>query len=140
MWDPTSKSIKVSSPALDPLKSFLEADKVDFLKHEGLFFEVGQRTSALLGAFIWNTTRWDPAAGWYDGLESGWVGSVVTWGGISQTLSHPSTPSAGGKAAAESDCGLMKMLRSTCAMACGWQLGWGGRARWLGSGLEAQRV
>jgi len=27
------------------------------LKHEGMFFEIGERTNALCGAFIWNTRR-----------------------------------------------------------------------------------
>jgi hypothetical protein len=57
VWDQKTASVRVSHPALQPLGDFLAADRVDYLKHEGLFFEVGRRSDALMGAFLWTTKR-----------------------------------------------------------------------------------
>ena len=57
VWDRQACAVTVSHPALNDLRDFLTADKRDFLKHEAMFFEIGQRTKALMGAFIWNTRR-----------------------------------------------------------------------------------
>ena len=46
-----------SHAELQPLADFLNADKVDYMRHEGMFFEIGRHTRALHGAFLWNTTR-----------------------------------------------------------------------------------
>jgi leucine dehydrogenase len=63
VWDAKEACVKVSHAALDPLKEFLAEDKVDFLQHEGLFFEIGKRTDALMGAFVWKTTRGQACGG-----------------------------------------------------------------------------
>jgi len=56
-YDPLSGGVAVSHPSLEPLANMLRMDKRDYLQHEGLYFELGRRSGALLGAFIWNTTR-----------------------------------------------------------------------------------
>ena len=57
--DPGSGAVVASDPCLDPLAAFLRdgAACPDYLRHEGLFFEVGARSGALCGAFLWNTAR-----------------------------------------------------------------------------------
>jgi len=57
VYNPVTEAVDVSHECMAPLKTFLEADKVDFLKHEAIFLQVGARTNALCGAFIWNTVR-----------------------------------------------------------------------------------
>lgn len=57
VWNRHKEVVEVSHPSLSPLQTFLENDQVDFLKHEAMFFEVGPRSKALMGAFIWNTRR-----------------------------------------------------------------------------------
>ena len=37
--------------------NFCLNQKHDYLRHEGFFLEIGQRTDALMGAFIWRTNR-----------------------------------------------------------------------------------
>ena len=48
-----------SHACLEPLADFLRdpIDCPDYLGHEACFFEVGPRSGALLGAFLWNTMR-----------------------------------------------------------------------------------
>eukprot|EP00811_Abedinium_folium_P034570 NODE_7441_length_1578_cov_3.649897.p1 GENE.NODE_7441_length_1578_cov_3.649897~~NODE_7441_length_1578_cov_3.649897.p1 ORF type:complete len:442 (-),score=152.76 NODE_7441_length_1578_cov_3.649897:193-1518(-) len=57
IWDQHNSRVRVSHPGLRELQSFLENDKVDYSKHEALFFELGKRTGAMMGAFVWKTCR-----------------------------------------------------------------------------------
>lgn len=61
--DPASGRVTVSHPALAPLARFLEGDRRDFHEHEGLFFEVGQDTGTLMGAFVHCTRRGNAQGG-----------------------------------------------------------------------------
>ncbi len=72
VWDPEAKRVRVSHPFLAELGAALEQDPVDFEHHEGIFLEVGERSGALLGAFVHHTVRGQAAGGvrfWqYDNL------------------------------------------------------------------------
>ena len=57
VFDATSQKVHASSELMADLKLFCEADKIDYKNHEGFFMEVGKRSGALLGAFIWRTNR-----------------------------------------------------------------------------------
>lgn len=58
---------------VDELRQFCVADKHDYKQHEGIFFEVGKRSGALLGTFLWKTNRGQACGGirlWeYDTME-----------------------------------------------------------------------
>ncbi|XP_057302821.1 uncharacterized protein LOC130636983 [Hydractinia symbiolongicarpus] len=45
------------------LTEFCLNDKHDYRNHEGLFLEIGKRSSALLGAFVWRTNRGQACGG-----------------------------------------------------------------------------
>ena len=58
VFDKDSKCVKTSSDdMLKDLRIFCENDKVDYKNHEGFFLEIGKRSGALLGAFVWRTNR-----------------------------------------------------------------------------------
>ena len=57
VYDKSSKSIKTSDGLFDDLKVFCEHDQIDFKEHEGFFLEIGKRSGALMGTFIWRTNR-----------------------------------------------------------------------------------
>ncbi|XP_066916709.1 leucine dehydrogenase-like [Clytia hemisphaerica] len=62
--DGTNMSSQVSSPELRELQEFCSSENnQDYSKHEGLFFEIGPRSDALLGAFVWRTNRGQPCGG-----------------------------------------------------------------------------
>ena len=71
--DPATNTVVGSHPVLDPLVDFCANDEVDWHGHEGLFFEVGKDTGALMGAFTWWSMRGQPCGGIrlrpYDTLE-----------------------------------------------------------------------
>eukprot|EP00466_Bigelowiella_natans_P011313 jgi/Bigna1/72143/fgenesh1_pg.18_\ len=48
VWDLKAGEVKVSDPALNPLKKFLEADTVDYDKHEAMFFEANRQEKRVL--------------------------------------------------------------------------------------------
>jgi len=58
-----SGALESSHPLLDGVRSFCEADTRDFLGHEGMFFEVGPKSGALLTAFVHCTRRGQAAGG-----------------------------------------------------------------------------
>ena len=63
-YDETSMSTVVNSEKLSGLKDFCSVgSNKDYLKHEGLFLEVGKRSETLLGAFIWRTNRGQACGG-----------------------------------------------------------------------------
>ena len=57
IFDKASESVKTSSDLFNDLKVFCENDQIDYKEHEGFFLEIGKRTGALLGAFVWRTNR-----------------------------------------------------------------------------------
>ncbi len=58
-----SGQLESSHSLLDPVRELLEHDPRDFLDHEGVFFEVGKESGALLAAFVHRTTRGQAAGG-----------------------------------------------------------------------------
>eukprot|EP00744_Colponema_vietnamica_P002718 GILI01004233.1.p1 GENE.GILI01004233.1~~GILI01004233.1.p1 ORF type:complete len:468 (+),score=161.33 GILI01004233.1:89-1492(+) len=66
-------TMHLSGSELTSMSEWLMNDKVDFKKHEGMFFEVGKESGALFGAFLWNTVRGQGAGGirlWpYESME-----------------------------------------------------------------------
>ena len=55
---PSHTSPVVSSSALDPIATYLTSPScLDFDEHEGMYFEVGRRSGALLGVFLHKTLR-----------------------------------------------------------------------------------
>ncbi|MBV1857026.1 MAG: hypothetical protein KUG77_01350 [Nannocystaceae bacterium] len=58
-----SGRLESSHPFLDPVREFFEHDTRDFLDHEGVFFEVGGESGALLTAFVHRTRRGQAAGG-----------------------------------------------------------------------------
>lgn len=63
-YDETSMSTVVNSEKFNGLKEFCSvANNKDYVKHEGLFLEIGRRSEALLGAFVWRTDRGQACGG-----------------------------------------------------------------------------
>ncbi len=58
-----SGRLESSHPVLDGVRELCERDTRDFLDHEGLFFEVGPKSGALLTAFVHRTRRGQAAGG-----------------------------------------------------------------------------
>jgi len=58
-----SGQLESSHPFLDPIRELFERDTRDFLDHEGVFFEVGPDSGALLTAFVHRTRRGQAAGG-----------------------------------------------------------------------------
>jgi len=73
IYDSNNKKMKASHPQLQPIADFIDSDTRDFMKHEGLFFQVTEKYDTLLGAFIHRTNRGQAAGGvryWnYDTME-----------------------------------------------------------------------
>lgn len=59
----SSGRLESSHPLLDGVRELCERDRRDFLDHEGLFFEVGPESGALLTAFVHRTQRGQAAGG-----------------------------------------------------------------------------
>ena len=57
VYDRDSRSVKTSNDVFIDLKVFCESDHIDYKEHEGFFLEIGKRTGALMGAFVWRTNR-----------------------------------------------------------------------------------
>lgn len=57
VFDKALNCVKTSNHVFNDLKVFCGNDEVDYKQHEGFFLEIGQRTGALLGAFVWQTNR-----------------------------------------------------------------------------------
>ena len=60
---PETGRLESSHPVLDGIRTLCEQDTRDFLDHEGLFFEVGPESGALLTAFVHRTRRGQAAGG-----------------------------------------------------------------------------
>ncbi len=58
-----SGTLESSHPLLDEVRELCARDGRDFLDHEGLFFEVGRESGALLTAFVHRTSRGQAAGG-----------------------------------------------------------------------------
>jgi leucine dehydrogenase len=73
VYDGKREEMISSHPELDSVAKFIQADRRDFMGHEGLFFQVTKRHETLQGAFVHRTHRGQAAGGvrfWhYDTLE-----------------------------------------------------------------------
>lgn len=73
VWNPDAGRVLASHPALEPLARFLEADRRDFDRHEGIFGAVAPDTGVLQAAVLHRTCRGQGAGGvrfWrYDTVE-----------------------------------------------------------------------
>jgi len=71
--DPESGELRASDPVLEPVAAAVRADRRDYRKHEGCFFEIGEQSGHLLAAFVHKTRRGQAAGGvrfWsYETLE-----------------------------------------------------------------------
>jgi len=47
----------VSESRYSEIADYFQADTVNYRQHEGVFMEVGKRSNALMGAFVWRTNR-----------------------------------------------------------------------------------
>ena len=73
VYDTDKNVVKASHEALNPIAEFLQNDKRDFRKHEGVFVQLSSKYDTLLGAFVHRTNRGQAAGGvryWnYDTIE-----------------------------------------------------------------------
>jgi glutamate dehydrogenase/leucine dehydrogenase len=73
-YDNKLSAVKSSHPSLQPIADFLNNDKRDFQKHEGIFAQLSSKYDTLLGAFVHRTNRGQAAGGvryWlYDTMEN----------------------------------------------------------------------
>lgn len=73
VWDRENGRVQASHPALAPLARFLEQDRRDFDRHEGLFVQIAPETGVLQSAVVHRTCRGQAAGGvrfWkYDTVE-----------------------------------------------------------------------
>ena len=73
IYDEKTKTVKASHHSLKPIAQFLQNDKRDFKKHEGVFVQISSKYDTLLGAFVHRTNRGQAAGGvryWkYDTIE-----------------------------------------------------------------------
>ena len=63
VFDPQSRALRPSHPQLAHIARAIQDDKRDYHEHEGLFFEIGPETNALMGAFVHRTVRGQAAGG-----------------------------------------------------------------------------
>jgi len=72
-FDPATTRVTASHPELAPLADWLAANTRDLAEHEAVFLERGERSGALMGAFIHKTVRGQAQGGlrfWpYAGLD-----------------------------------------------------------------------
>jgi glutamate dehydrogenase/leucine dehydrogenase len=73
VWDAEASAVRASHPVLKPLARFLQEDRRDFDRHEGVFVQVAPETGVLQAAFLHRTCRGQGAGGvrfWrYDDVE-----------------------------------------------------------------------
>lgn len=73
VFDAKSQKVVPSHKQLQPIADFLNNDKRDFMKHEGLFFQLTDKYDIIQGAFVHRTNRGQAAGGvryWnYDNME-----------------------------------------------------------------------
>jgi leucine dehydrogenase len=74
VYDGKKDEMAGSHPMLEPIAEFIHGDRRDFMKHEGLFFQISREYDTLLGAFVHRTNRGQAAGGvryWhYDTMEN----------------------------------------------------------------------
>ncbi|MFQ5604429.1 MAG: Glu/Leu/Phe/Val dehydrogenase [bacterium] len=58
-----SNKVVPSHPELQAIAEFIETDQRDFMRHEGLFFQISQHHDTLQGAFVHRTVRGQGAGG-----------------------------------------------------------------------------
>ncbi len=63
VYDETERKVKSSHTKLAEIAEFLSGDKRDFIKHEGLFFQLTDKYDCLLSAFVHKTNRGQAAGG-----------------------------------------------------------------------------
>lgn len=72
-WDQAAGRVVASHPALEPLARWMESDRRDFDRHEGVFVQVSPETGVLQSAVVHRTCRGQAAGGvrfWkYDTVE-----------------------------------------------------------------------
>ncbi len=61
--DEKTNRLVSSHEQLKPIADFISDDKRDYVKHEGLFFELTEKYDSLLGAFVHKTNRGQAAGG-----------------------------------------------------------------------------
>ena len=61
--DQSTNQVKVSDDRLQQLADFINADKRDFMQHEGMLFQVSEKHDVLFGAFIHKTNRGQASGG-----------------------------------------------------------------------------
>ncbi len=73
IYDPDHNRLFSSHSELQSVADFIEADRRDFDRHEGLFFQISRPTDTLQGAFVHRTNRGQASGGvryWhYDSVE-----------------------------------------------------------------------
>ena len=73
IYDKSTGTVAASHGILQPIAEFLQNDERDFVKHEGLFFQLSERYDVIHSAFIHRTNRGQGAGGcrfWsYDNVE-----------------------------------------------------------------------
>src|SRR5687767_5734202 len=63
VWDEEALTVRASHPALEPLARFLQEDRRDFDRHEGVFVQIAAKTGVLQAAFLHRTCRGQGAGG-----------------------------------------------------------------------------
>lgn len=73
VYNDKNEEVIASHEQLKPIAEFLQNDKRDFRKHEGIFVQLSSKYDTLLGAFVHRTNRGQAAGGvryWsYDNIE-----------------------------------------------------------------------
>lgn len=63
VWDEEALVVRASHPALEPLARFLQEDRRDYDRHEGVFVQIAPETGVLQAAFLHRTCRGQGAGG-----------------------------------------------------------------------------
>ncbi len=63
VYDRKRSALIASHSQLQPVAEFVQADKRDFMQHEGVFFQICLQYDTLLGAFVHRTNRGQGAGG-----------------------------------------------------------------------------
>jgi len=62
-WDEEALAVRASHPAVEPLARFLQEDRRDYDRHEGVFVQITPETGVLQAAFLHRTCRGQGAGG-----------------------------------------------------------------------------
>lgn len=63
IYDQNKNSLISSHQQLQPVADYIQADKRDFMEHEGMFFQISKKHDTLQGAFVHRTNRGQAAGG-----------------------------------------------------------------------------